>query len=46
VKQYQVLVDPDRMRYYGFTIRGRHQALVVNNANSGGGVLPPAPSST
>ncbi len=40
VKQYQVLVDPDRLRYYDVRIQDVCQALARNNANSGGGVLP------
>ena len=39
-KQYQVLVQPDRLRYYDLTIQQVYQALATNNANSGGGVLP------
>ena len=39
-KQYQVLVQPDRLRYYDLTIQQVYQALAANNANSGGGVLP------
>ena len=39
-KQYQVLVAPDKLRYYGLTIQQVYQALANNNANSGGGVLP------
>ena len=40
IKQYQVLVNPDRMRYYKVTLQDVYQALARNNANSGGGVLP------
>ena len=43
VKQYQVLVDPFRMRYYGVTINDVHAALARNNANSSGGILPRGP---
>jgi cobalt-zinc-cadmium resistance protein CzcA len=43
VKQYQVLVDPFRMRYYGVTINEVHQALARNNGNSSGGILPRGP---
>jgi heavy metal efflux system protein len=39
VKQYQVLVDPIRMRYHGVTIAEVHQALSRNNSNSSGGIL-------
>jgi cobalt-zinc-cadmium resistance protein CzcA len=40
VKQYQALVNPDRMRHYGVSLQDVYQALARNNANSGGGVLP------
>lgn len=43
VKQYQVLVDPFRMRYYGVTIANVHEALARNNGNSSGGILPRGP---
>ncbi|VCU70208.1 Cobalt-zinc-cadmium resistance protein CzcA [Pigmentiphaga humi] len=40
VKQYQVLVNPDRMSHYGISLQQVYQGLARNNANSGGGVLP------
>ena len=40
VRQYQALVNPERMRHYGVSIQQVYQALARNNANSGGGVLP------
>jgi heavy metal efflux pump (cobalt-zinc-cadmium) len=40
VRQYQVLVDPHRLRSYGVTLQDVYQALARNNANSGGGILP------
>jgi len=40
VKQYQVLVEPDRLRYHKVSIQDVWQALARNNANTGGGVLP------
>ncbi|MBN9423386.1 MAG: cytochrome-c peroxidase [Candidatus Accumulibacter sp. 66-26] len=40
VKQYQVLVNPDKLRYYKLAIQDVYQAVARNNANSGGGVLP------
>lgn len=40
VKQYQVLVNPDRMSHYGLNLQDIYTALARNNANSGGGVLP------
>ena len=43
VKQYQVLVDPIRLRYYGITIHDVHEALARNNANSSGGILSRGP---
>lgn len=43
VKQYQVLVDPVKMRYYGVTVGEVHRALASNNANTSGGILPQGP---
>ena len=43
VRQYQVLVQPERLRHYGISIAEVHTALARNNANSGGGVLPQGP---
>jgi heavy metal efflux system protein len=40
VKQYQVIANPDRLRYYGFTIADLYGAVARNNANSSGGALP------
>ncbi|AQV98470.1 AcrB/AcrD/AcrF family protein [Cupriavidus necator] len=40
VRQYQALVNPERMRHYQISIQQVYQALARNNANSGGGVLP------
>jgi len=40
VKQYQVLVNPDRMKHYGISLDQVYQGLARNNANSGGGILP------
>lgn len=39
-KQYQVLVNPDRLRHYQLSIHQVYESLARNNANSGGGVLP------
>ncbi len=39
-KQYQVLVNPDRLRHYRLSVADVYQAVARNNANSGGGVLP------
>lgn len=40
VKQYQVLIRPDRLRHYNISGRELFRALAVNNANAGGGILP------
>jgi heavy metal efflux system protein len=40
VKQYQVLVNPDRMNHYGLKLQDIYGSLARNNSNSGGGVLP------
>lgn len=40
VKQYQILVNPDRLRHYHLSIADVYQAVGRNNANAGGGVLP------
>ncbi len=39
-KQYQVIANPERLRYYGFTVRDLYGAIARNNANSSGGALP------
>ncbi len=39
-KQYQVLVNPERLRHHNVTVQQVFEALAANNANSGGGVLP------
>ena len=39
-KQYQVLVNPDRLRHHGLSVADVFQAVGRNNANAGGGVLP------
>ena len=39
VKQYQVLVDPARLRKYNLTLREVYDAVAKNNANAGGNVL-------
>jgi len=39
VKQYQALVNPDRMSHYGLKLQDIYQALERNNANSGGGIM-------
>ena len=40
VRQYQVIANPERLRYYGFTVRDLYSALARNNANSSGGAMP------
>ena len=40
IKQYQMLVNPDRLRHYKINIQDVYHAVAKNNANSGGGVLP------
>ncbi|GAO73626.1 MULTISPECIES: efflux RND transporter permease subunit [Comamonas] len=40
VKQYQVLVDPARLRHYNLSVRQVVQAVADNNANASGGILP------
>ncbi len=40
VKQYETLVDPQKLHYYNLTINDVRDALARNNANAGGGVLP------
>lgn len=37
VKQYETLVDPQKLHYYNLTINDVRQALSRNNANAGGG---------
>jgi len=39
VKQYQVVVDPDRLRKYDLTLRGVFEAVASNNSNVGGNIL-------
>lgn len=38
-KQYQVLVDPERLRYYDLTLSDVDSALAHNNANASGNIL-------
>lgn len=40
VKQYETLIDPQKLRYYHLTIQDVSNALARNNANAGGGILP------
>ena len=43
VKQYQILVDPVKLSYYGLTIHDVRTSLERNNANASGGILPQGP---
>ncbi len=40
VRQYQVLVNPERLRHYNLSVQQIVQSVSSNNANAGGGVLP------
>ncbi|MBA4142041.1 MAG: efflux RND transporter permease subunit [Nitrosospira sp.] len=40
VKQYHVLVDPDRLRHYDLTLAQVDRAIASNNANASGNILP------
>ena len=40
VRQYQALVKPERLIYYGLTVNDVSEAIAKNNANASGGVLP------
>ncbi len=40
VKQYETLVNPQKLHYYNLTISDVRNALARNNANAGGGILP------
>ncbi|RYY98312.1 MAG: efflux RND transporter permease subunit, partial [Comamonadaceae bacterium] len=42
VRQYQVLADPQRLRYHDLTLEQLMDAVSRNNANAGGGILPMA----
>ncbi|MFZ2959816.1 MAG: CusA/CzcA family heavy metal efflux RND transporter [Candidatus Ozemobacteraceae bacterium] len=39
VKQYQVMIDPERLQKYGMTLRDVLSALESDNANAGGGYI-------
>jgi cobalt-zinc-cadmium resistance protein CzcA len=36
-RQYQIKVNPDRLRYYGLSVKQVYEAVARNNANSSGG---------
>ncbi|MEI6708450.1 MAG: CusA/CzcA family heavy metal efflux RND transporter [Methylococcales bacterium] len=39
VKQYQIEVDPDKLRDYKLSLPDVYQAIAANNANTGGGYI-------
>ena len=39
VKQYQIEVDPDKLRDYKLTLPDVYQSVAANNANTGGGYI-------
>lgn len=39
VKQYQVIIDPDRLRKYNLPLREVFESIYRNNANAGGNIL-------
>lgn len=39
VKQYQVVVDPDRLKKYDVSLREVFSAIASNNANAGGSII-------
>ena len=39
-RQYQVLVNPDRLRHFGLSVKDVYTAVSRNNQNASGGVLP------
>ncbi|MFN5348422.1 MAG: efflux RND transporter permease subunit [Polaromonas sp.] len=40
VKQFQVQVDPGRLRHYSLSVQQLVQAIATNNSNASGGILP------
>ena len=40
VKEYHVLVDPNRLRHYDLTLTAVDRAIASNNANASGNILP------
>ena len=40
-KQYDVLVDPNRLTSFGLTLRQVHAAVAGNNQNAGGSYIEP-----
>lgn len=39
VKQYQVLIDPDKLQAYGLTLHDVFESVAKNNANAGGNYI-------
>jgi heavy metal efflux system protein len=39
IKQYQVQVDPGKLKNYGISLQDVYQAIADNNANTGGGYI-------
>lgn len=39
VKQYQVIVDPEKLAKYGITLRELFETIAANNSNAGGNIL-------
>lgn len=39
VKQYQVLIDPDKLRKYNLTVKEVFETVANNNSNAGGNIL-------
>ena len=40
IREYQVLLDPEQLRYYDITIADVREAIAASNRNSTGGILP------
>src|SRR2546429_6785989 len=40
IKQYQITVDPARLRAYNLTLKNVFDAVAANNANAGGSYIP------
>ncbi|RRB03957.1 CusA/CzcA family heavy metal efflux RND transporter [Larkinella rosea] len=44
LKQYEIAIDPDRLRSYGFSINDLFTALARNNQNTGGAYIDKKPN--
>jgi cobalt-zinc-cadmium resistance protein CzcA len=40
IKQYQVTIDPGRLRAYNLSLKQVYDAIASNNANAGGSYIP------